>query len=338
MNAAPIVFFLALCLAAPPAAAVTADSFARMPEVRAFIGEMQEKHGFDRAELARDFASTQPIAAVIKAVLPAPEPGVRSWAAYRARFVEARRINMGLRFWQQYRTQLTAARERFGVPEEIIVAIIGIESIYGRNPGHFNTFAALSTLAFDYPPPALTGTPPRSALFRDELEQLLLLARETHRDPLSYTGSYAGALGLPQFLPSSVRRYAVDAEHNGRIDLAASATDAIASIANFLSLHGWQKDAPVAVAATVAGNAYTRLLDQGIAPSHTPAEMAAFGVVSPGAPEQPAALIDLVTPQQPTEYRLGYRNFYVLTRYNRSSFYAMAVYDLARALRAARDQ
>ena len=341
MSAHPIALFLALFLASLAATATTrqtapADSFVRMPEVRSFIAEMAERHGLDRAELARDFAGARPIAAVIKAILPAQEPGVRSWAAYRARFVEARRIGMGLRFWRQYRTQLRDAHARFGVPEEIIVAIIGIESIYGRNPGHFNTFAALSTLAFDYPPPDPAGPPPRAALFRDELEQLLLLARETRHDPLSYTGSYAGALGLPQFLPSSVRRYAVDADHNGHIDLAASPADAIASVANFLSMHGWQRDAPVAVAARVEGETYTRLLDEGIAPSQTPAEMAALGVVSPGAPEQPAALIDLVTPERPTEYRLGYRNFYVLTRYNRSSFYAMAVYDLARALRAAR--
>jgi len=344
MSMRTIASFLALFLALPPLSAdaathaTAADSFIRMPEVRSFIDKMQEEHGFDRTELARDFASSRPIAAVIKAILPAQEPGVRSWTAYRARFVEARRIDMGLRFWDEYRTQLAAARASFGVPEEIIVAIIGIESIYGRNAGHFNTFAALATLAFDYPPPALTGTPPRAALFRDELEQLLLLARETHHDPLSYTGSYAGALGLPQFLPSSVRRYAVDADHSGRIDLAASPADAIASVANFLNLHGWQRDAPVVVAASVEGEAYTRLLDEGIMPQHTPAEMAALGVVSPGAPEQPAALIDLVTPQQPTEYRLGYRNFYVLTRYNRSSFYAMAVYDLAQALRTVRSE
>ncbi|HUY04604.1 MAG TPA: lytic murein transglycosylase B [Rhodocyclaceae bacterium] len=341
MSARPALFLAlsltSLCAIAATHPTLPTDSFIRMPEVRSFIDEMREKHGFSRVKLAREFASSRPIAAVIRAILPAQEPGVRSWAAYRARFVEAGRIDMGLGFWNEYKTQLAAARARFGVPEEIIVAIIGIESIYGRNFGHFNTFAALSTLAFDYPADQADANA-RSALFRDELEQLLLLARETHHDPLAYTGSYAGALGLPQFLPSSVRRYAVDADHNGRIDLAASPTDAIASIANFLSRHGWQRDAPVAVAASVEGDKFTRLLDEGIAPSHTPAEMAAFGVVSPGAPEQPAALIDLVTPEQPTEYRLGYRNFYVLTRYNRSSFYAMAVYDLAQALRAVRSE
>ena len=342
MSARPALFLAsALALLPPFAAAATnaavADGFNRMPAVRSFIDEMREKHGFDRLKLAREFASSRPIAAVIKAVLPAPEPGVRSWAAYRARFVEAQRIDLGLRFWDEYRRQLAAAHERFGVPEEIIVAIIGIESIYGRNFGHFNTFAALATLAFDYPADQADAGA-RSALFRDELEQLLLLARETHHDPLAYTGSYAGALGLPQFLPSSVRRYAVDADHNGRIDLAASPADAIASIANFLNAHGWQKDGPVAAAASVEGDKFTRLLEEGIAPRHTPAEMAALGVTSPGAPEQPAALIELATPQQPTEYRLGYHNFYVLTRYNRSSFYAMAVYDLAQALRAVRSE
>lgn len=326
--------FAAICFIAPlPAMAANhagkfAANFAENPEVQAFIKEMQEKHGFDSRKLRRSFAKTKPIPAVIRAILPPRDPGIRSWQAYRARFVEAKRIALGVNFWQAQRAALAAARARFGVPEEIIVAIIGVETIYGRNLGHFGSFAALSTLSFGYPP--------RAALFRQELEELLLLSRETRRDPLWFTGSYAGALGLPQFLPSSVRRYAVDADGNGHIDLAASPADAIASVANFLSVHGWEKDAPVTAAATVEGEGFTKLIAQGIAPQQTPSEMAAYGVNARAAPELPAALVDLATPQQATEYRLGYRNFYVLTRYNRSSFYAMAVYDLAQSLRAAR--
>jgi membrane-bound lytic murein transglycosylase B len=242
-----------------------------------------------------------------------------------------------------YAAELTTAEARFGVPAEIIAAIIGVETIYGKQMGRFGTFAALTTLAFDYPP--------RAELFRKELEELLLLAREENRNPLAYTGSYAGALGLPQFLPSSRRRFAIDFNHDGRIDLAASPADAIGSVANFLSEHGWERGAPIAEVVTVTGDGVQALVDKGISPQRTPGQMEAVNVsvtrVGAGdtadtlagdaaMPDQPAALIDLITPQAPTEYRLGYRNFYVITRYNRSSFYAAAVMDLATALRASK--
>lgn len=311
-----------------------AASFAARPEVQDFIREMQEKHGLVSAALTRAFAKTKSLPAVIKAISPPADPSIRSWLSYRARFVEQKRIALGLKFWKAHSNALAAARTRFGVPEEIIVAIIGIETLYGRNSGRFGTLAALATLAFDYPQPGS----PRAELFRHELEELLLLAREMRRNPLWFTGSYAGALGLPQFLPSSVRRYALDGDHDGRIDLAGSPADAIASVANFLSAHGWEENAPVAVAAKVEGEGFHQLIGEGIAPQRTPAAMAAFGVEADAAPELPAALIDLATPNRETEFWLGYRNFYVLTRYNRSSFYAMAVYDLAQALRAQRDE
>jgi len=321
-----------LLFSALPAAARVA-SFAERAEVRDFIKEMHEKHGFPSAALRRAFARTKSLPAVIKAISPPADPSIRSWQTYRARFVEDKRIALGLAFWQKHRGELAEARAHYGVPEEIIVAIIGVETIYGRNKGHFATLAALATLAFDYP----QQNSPRAALFRRELEELLLLAREMHRDPLGFTGSYAGALGLPQFLPSSVRRYAKDGNHDGRIDLASSPADAIVSVANFLAEHGWEKDGPVTVAAQVEGEGFTRLIAEGITPQRTPAEMADYGVKADAAPEFPAALIDLVSPDQETEYWLGFRNFYVLTRYNRSSFYAMAVYDLAQALRTAKD-
>lgn len=324
-------FFLALLAATaafPAAAATHAASFAGRAEVRAFIAEMHEKHGFDSAALTQAFAQAKPVPAVIRAIQPPRDPAIRSWQNYRARYVEPRRIALGLRFWDEHRTALAAAQARSGVPEEIIVAIIGVETIYGHHTGNYSTFAALATLAFDYPP--------RAALFRSELEELLLLARETGRDPLSFKGSYAGAIGLPQFLPSSVRRYAVKGSGNDRIDLGASPADAIASVANFLKEHGWEAGGPVAVTARVEGDRFAALIGEGIKPQRKTSELYAWGVVADGAPDQPAALIDLVSPQQPMEYRLGYRNFYVLTRYNRSSFYAMAVYDLGQTLRTER--
>ena len=338
-----LALLLALLSAGP-----RAENYAQRDDVRVFVMEMQERHGFDADVLDALFRRTRPIAAVIKAIMPPKDPGVRSWAAYRARFVEPKRIAAGQRFMQLHAAELAAAEARSGVPVEIIAAIIGVETIYGKHMGRFGTFAALTTLAFDYPP--------RAALFRRELEELLLLAREEHRDPLAYTGSYAGALGLPQFLPSSRRRHAIDFDDDGRIDLTASHADAIGSVANFLAAHGWEKDAPMAVTVIVGGDGVQPLIDEGIAPRRTPREMALANVsfsrvMSPAAPgrvsladgagdtalpERPAALIDLVTPNAATEYRLGYRNFHVITRYNRSSFYAAAVMDLAAALLASK--
>jgi len=322
---------LALCWAAClSATAASARGFADRDDVRAFVAEMESRHGFDHEALLAVFGHIRPLPAVIKAIMPPADPGIRSWHTYHGRFVEPKRIAAGLRFWREHGAALAAASARYGVPEEIIVAIIGIETLYGRNTGRFGTLAALATLAFDYPP--------RAELFRRELEALLLMAREQGRDPLSYRGSYAGALGLPQFLPSSVRQWAVDFDDSGGIDLAGSPTDAIGSVANFLREHGWRPGEPIVARVEVESDPQV-LLDEGIRPLRLPAEMATMGVRPASlttAAEQPAALIDLVTPAAPTEYWLGYQNFFVITRYNRSSFYAMAVYQLAEALRAVR--
>ncbi len=305
-------------------ASAQSKNMADLDTVRAFVNDMHTRHGFSATELLRDFQWTHPLPAVIKAIQPPANPGIRSWKSYRSRFVEPRRIAAGVDFWQQHRSDLERAEKHYGVSAEIIVGIIGVETIYGRNVGKFQTFAALATLAFYYPP--------RAALFRNELEALLLLARDEERDPLSYRGSYAGALGLPQFLPSSVRHWAVDFDDDGKIDLATT-TDAIGSVAHFLADHGWTKDEPILAMASVEGEGFNELLTEGIVPKRTTQELVAFGVGATTAPDLPVALIDLVTPGEPTEYRLGFHNFYVLTRYNQSSFYAAAVYDLAIALK-----
>lgn len=317
-------------LALTMSAGAGAGGFAQREDVRTFIEEMHERHGFDRARLTRLFRQAQPQPKAIQAILPPKDPSVRSWQAYRARFVEPSRIEGGLRFWQAHQPALEAARRIYGVPEEIIVAIIGIETIYGRKMGKFPALATLATLAFDYPP--------RAELFRRELEALLLLARESRRSPIAYSGSYAGALGIPQFLPSSIRNWGVDFDEDGQVDLAASSADAIGSVANFLASHGWETGSPIASSASVTGDRIGELIDAGILPRFTPAEMAAYGV-SPAAdaPQLPCALIDLVTPSEATEYWLGYRNFYVITRYNRSTFYAMTVYALSQELKTARE-
>lgn len=324
----------ALCLLLANSA-LAEQGFSRRADVRAFIAEMEQRHDMPRAELEAWFRQARHLPMVIKAIMPPRDPGVRSWQAYRTRFVEPRRIAAGRRFMARHAETLAAAEARFGVPPEIVAAIIGIETIYGSHVGRYGVFSALATLAFDYPP--------RAELFRRELEELLLLAREEGRSPLAYRGSYAGAIGLPQFLPSSRRRWGLDFDGDGRIDLGSSPQDAIGSVAHFLAAHGWQPGAAAAIAVTVDGNGIQDLLDAGIQPRQRPQEWVAAGLrlagvgagdTAPAAfPDHPAALIDLATPGAPTEYRIGYGNFYVITRYNRSSFYAAAVLDLAAELR-----
>jgi len=306
--------------------------FSTDTEVRAFIVEMHEQHGFDIAHLNRQFSTIRSNATVLRAIRPAAVPEQqRSWQRYRERFVNDRRINNGVRFWQENEAELARAEAIYGVPREIIVAIIGVETEYGRNTGKFGVLEALATLAFDYPP--------RAAFFRGELEQFLLLARENGISPLDYKGSYAGAIGIPQFMPSSQRRYAVDFDGDDRIDLRRSPTDAIGSVARFLKLHGWQDKAPIALPAIVGEDPST-LIAAGIKPHSSLPEVLKQGVTVRGETgqyaERSVALIDLVTPDQPTEYWIGFDNFYVITRYNRSSFYAMSVFQLAEALREAK--
>jgi membrane-bound lytic murein transglycosylase B len=308
----------------------SAGSFDARPEVRAFIEEMVQRHGFVAKELEFLFSHARSREDVLRAIAPPKAPRERSWLAYRARFVNASRIQGGVAFWSRHAKTLARAAREHGVPEEIIVAIIGVETLYGRQTGGFRVVDSLATLAFDYPP--------RAAFFRSELEQYLLLARDEAFDVFSVKGSYAGAIGIPQFMPGSIRRYAVDYDRNARIDLSNSAADAIGSVANFLRAHGWRRGEAIWVPARIVGEAHRALIEAGIRPTTAVAELRG---VEPGpgaalAPDTRVALIELESPDAPTEYRLGLENFYVLTRYNRSSLYASAVADLASALRAAR--
>jgi membrane-bound lytic murein transglycosylase B len=322
-------FFLSLVLFAP---FVHTQAISGHPEAALFVERMERLHGFDAQELQKRFARLTPDARVLELVAPPASPTQRSWTRYRSRFLEEQRLEDGLVFWRENAATLSRASFLYGVPEEIIVAIIGIETLYGRNTGSFNTFSTLATLAFH--------DPRRAEFFRQELEQLLLLAREQGRDPESYTGSYAGALGLPQFMPGSLRRYAVDFDQDNLIDLAGSAADAIGSVAHFLAQHGWREKAPVALPVDVAQVAPRHLqdwIDLGIRPTLGLAVLREAGLrprrgIASEMPDAPATFVDLVTPEAPTEYWLGYENFYVITRYNRSSFYAMTVYQSAEAL------
>ena len=313
----------------------SARDYVGREDVRLFITEMVERHGFVRRELDKLFSKAKFQASIVKAITPPVTPQARSWQAYRQNFVTAQRVEAGLRFRERHAETLARASAQYGVPEEIIVSIIGVETVYGRNMGTYRVIDSLSTLAFDYPP--------RAAFFRNELEQFLLMARDNNLDALGVKGSFAGAIGIPQFMPGSLRRFAVDFDGNGQTNLADSPVDAIGSVANFLASHGWSRDQPIAFAARVENAAAGRIramLDTGIKPAVRLAELAASGIAVADLPATLGAdtaltLLELETPGQPTEYRIGLQNFYVLTRYNRSSLYASAVFDLAEALRSA---
>jgi membrane-bound lytic murein transglycosylase B len=332
---------------AVPAAATavtTAGEFAniaRWPQVQEFIDRMVERHGFERTELQRVLSKTRHLDSVIQLVKPAPPGKPKNWNAYRARFVEPVRIDAGVRFWNDYSDKLAQAEAQYGVPAEIIVAILGVETIYGRNAGNFRVMDTLATLAFDYP-----DTPNRSArmaYFGGELENALLFARQSGIDPFSLIGSYAGAIGWPQFMPGSILKYAVDYDSDGRIDLRNSPADAIGSIANFLVQHGWKAGEPIVFPASVPNigesQNWQAFLGQGLKASYRIDELKAGGVmpaIEP-LPDMRYGLVDLQNGAEPTEYWLGAGNFFAITQYNRSFFYAMSVVDLSRAIRAARN-
>lgn len=323
---------LGLALAALTASVpATAGYFTDRDDVKAFIAEVSARQGIPAETLKAALDAAQPLPRVVELVKPPANPGVRSWQRYRARFIDKARINGGLQFWRTHQAALSDASAKTGVPEALIVSFIGVETVYGRNTGSFTALSALATLAFDYPP--------RAPLFRKELEELFLLAREQGHPVESYKGSYAGALGYPQFLPSSIRRYAVDGDGDGDIDLRNSPVDAIYSVANFLVEHGWVPGGPITTPARLDDETKAReLLDAGAVPTLNAPTLAAAGVKSqlPADSEELVTLVDLNTPGVGTEYWLGFRNFYVITRYNRSFFYAMVVNDLAEALKAAR--
>jgi membrane-bound lytic murein transglycosylase B len=315
---------LACSLVAVPASA--AEPYSRRPEVRAFIREMVERHGFVEQELVLLFSRARRQDAILKAIRPATLERAPTWESYRALFVNPRHLESGLAFWDANRTALERAAQEYGVPEEVMIAIIGVETFYGRNTGRWRVADALTTLAFDYPP--------RADFFRSELESFLLLARDADLEVFSVRGSYAGAIGIPQFMPGSQRRFAVDFDRNGVIDLRASAGDAIGSVGNYLNKHGWIPGQPISVPATVSGDGYRALLAAGIEPNAAPEELVRYAVQPRG--ELPANAKVMLIELDNRDYRLGLRNFYVLTRYNRSLFYASAVSDLAAALREAR--
>ena len=313
-------------------------NFGDWQQVRQFLDQMASQHGFERGALDALFAQVRHVDTTIQLIKPAPPGKPKNWHAYSKRFIDPVRIAAGVEFWRANAAALARAETEYGVPADIIVGIIGVETVYGRNTGRFRVLDALTTLAFDYPEaPNRTA---RMAFFRKELENALLVARQNGIDPLSLLGSYAGAIGLPQFMPSSIMQYAIDFDGDGMIDLRNSTSDAIGSVANFLTQHGWQRDdpRPIVFAATVSPSlAWEAFIGQGLAAKFGQDELLAAGVASKVAlpPGMLFGLVDLQNGAEPTEYWLASNNFYAITQYNRSYFYAMSVIELGRAVRLA---
>lgn len=297
------------------------------PAVKDFVTHMVSHHQYDRRELEQAFSQTNFRSDVLK-LISTPASAI-TWDNYRKRFVNARHIRNGVNFWNKYVNELEQAKKIYGVPEEIIVAIIGIETAYGASTGVHRVMDSLTTLAFNFPR--------RADYFRKELEQYLLLAREQEFNLLAVKGSYAGAIGISQFMPGSYRHYAVDFDHDGKIDLMGSKADAIGSIGNYLKEFGWEADKPIATRARIKSENFQKFLDTGIEPLHTIKKLREGGI-SPldlVSDDTLSALLELNS-QDNRQFWLGFKNFYVITRYNRSTFYAMSVFELAKAIRIAK--
>jgi len=308
-----------LTLAAP---ALAQANYSERDDVRNFVSDMVKKHRFDEQMLMHWMNSVEQQKTALEAIAR-PAEG-KPWKDYRPIFITNKRISKGVEFWRKHKDVLSQAEQRYGVPAEIIVAIIGVETFYGKRSGSYPVLDALTTLGFDYPP--------RATFFRKELEHFLLMSREERFDPRTLKGSYAGAMGMPQFISSSFRSYAVDFDGDGTRDLWGSTADAIGSVANYFSRHGWRNGAPVISRAQVSDSARP-LASKRMRPEKSIAEYKQVGVVPlSNFNDQESAILLGLEGKNGQEYWLGLNNFYVITRYNHSPLYAMAVYQLGQAV------
>lgn len=295
-----------------------------------FIAEMTRDYGFASEQLRDLFKQAERKQAILDAI-SRPAERVKPWKEYRPIFLTDSRVAQGVDFWRENEAALSRAEAEYGVPAEIIVAIIGVETFYGRNTGSHRVIDALSTLGFDYPP--------RQPFFRQQLKEFLLLTREEQVDPLTLKGSYAGAMGLPQFMPSSFRAYAVDFDGDGHIDIWNNPTDAIGSAASYFKQHGWAAGEPVVARAKVSGERFEEGLTVGLESQKNAGEMRALGwQFDKSVADQTAVTAFRLEGAEGEEYWLGLPNFYVITRYNRSVMYAMAVHQLSQLLADARGE
>jgi membrane-bound lytic murein transglycosylase B len=309
-------------------------AYVERDDVRAFMAEMTTQHGFDGRELERWLAAARYQPKIVELMSrPILEPP--KWYEYSPPFLAKARVDAGVAFWNAHAAELARAESETGVPAEVIVAIIGVETFYGRYTGSHRVIDALATLAFDYPR--------RAAFFRGELREFLLLAREQKFSPMAAKGSFAGAMGLPQFMPGSYRRYAIDFDGVGGADLFGSTGDAIGSVANYLARHDWQRGQPVLIPARLAADqqaSILRRLDGGLSERRLASMWAEDGVTPVAWPgvigPEPLGLLLLEESPSESSFWIACHNFYVITRYNRSRLYATAVWQLAQAIRGSR--
>jgi membrane-bound lytic murein transglycosylase B len=314
--------------------------YAGREEAMQFADDIAARRNIDPAWVRRMVGQAQNLAVVSRLMQPAPAGQPKNWAVYRSRFIDATRIAAGVRFWDENRSTLARAQEEYGVPAEIIVGIVGVETIYGQQMGDFRVLDALATLAFDFP-----ASHPRAAertqYFRGELEQFLAFHHAARSNPLKPRGSYAGAWGMPQFMPSSLVRWGVDYDGDKSVDLARSPDDVIASVANYFKGYGWKTGLPThyPVRFDTSKLNLDALLAPDILPTFTVASFQSKGAVLEGQALEhkgPLALVELQNGGEPPTYVAGTENFYVITRYNWSSYYAMAVIELAQEVKEAR--
>ncbi len=307
--------------------------YGQRADAMALADALAERHGLDPAWTRAQLAQARHLPVVARLIMPPPAGTAKNWAAYRARFIEPERIRAGAAFWEAHQRWLDAAHARYGVPPAIVVGIIGVETFYGRITGNFRVLDALATLSLDFP----SGRTDRSPFFRDELGEFLKLVQAERLPTTEIKGSFAGAIGLGQFMPGSINRHAVDFDGDGHIDMAGSAADVIGSVAHYLVNHGWQRDMPThfAIRPPVATADRAALLAPDILPSFSPAQLAGHGAELDAAGQaHPGllALVELQNGEAAPSYVAGSANFYAVTRYNWSAYYAMAVIALGEAV------
>ncbi len=317
----------------------TGPAYATRADAMRFADDVADRRGLDRAWVRQAIGQANLLPVVVRLMAPSPAGTPKNWRAYRGRFIDAYRINAGTAFWEVNQPWLEKAEREFGVPAEIIVGIVGVETIYGQQTGHFRVMDALTTLAFDFPASHPRATE-RTAYFRGELEQALSLAHRSGLDPLSLKGSYAGAMGWPQFMPSSWQQHAIDYDRDGKVDLFDSQADVIGSVANYFKAYGWERGLPTHYPVNLDTTRLDKdaLLAPDILPTFSVASFTAKGGVLdfPGLGHSGLlALVELQNGADVPSYVAGTQNFYVITRYNQSSYYAMAVIELGREVKAA---
>lgn len=305
------------------------DSYGAREDARLLATELAKAYQLDEAWVQAALSKARYKESVTRLMMPPPAGTAKNWAVYRSRFVEPIRIRAGVNFWRRYEADLKRAEAIYGVPASIIAGVLGVETIYGRQTGNFRVLDVLTTLTLDFP----KGRSDRSAFFRAELGQFLKLCQEQNLEPDSVLGSYAGAIGLPQFMPSSIRRYAVDFDGDGHIDLLRSPLDAIGSVAHFLAEHGWQANWPAYfdIKPPQDEQALAKLLAPDIVPSFSATDMQGLGATLPPSAQNHPGQLAMVLLQNGNEAPTlvaGTANFYAITRYNQSSYYAMAVIQL----------